>query len=79
MLPSEINVPHDNNGLDPQEDEEVDRKDNGAGAEDHGWMVDDGFGEVNESQPSQQSGTCGLISNPRWDANSRTNPQSSSK
>jgi len=46
VLPSEINVPHDNDGLDPQEDEEVDRKDNGAGAEDHGWMVDDGFGEV---------------------------------
>ena len=35
MLPSEINVPHENDRLNPQEDHEVDRKDNSAGAEVH--------------------------------------------
>jgi len=52
VLPSEINVPHENDSLNPHEDHEVDSKDNSAGAEDHDWMVVDGFGEVNESRPS---------------------------
>ena len=52
MLPSEVNISHENDGLNSHEGREVDSKDNSARTEEHGWMVVDGFGNVNQRQPS---------------------------